>query len=151
MIHVDTEGPIGDEYADWRKRACDARKDMLNSWQKTGQVPNLKQRVWRELKELFINALFHEKCAYCESRTTANFPLHVEHYRPKAGVTEKRNEDDPKIRDVIDHPGYFWLAYEWYNLILACANCNTDHAVLAPAEEKRSHPGKKNGDLSYSS
>lgn len=54
--------------------------------------------------------IYHDKCAYCE---TKEFAPDVEHYRPKKGVTEAAN-----------HPGYYWLCYEWSNLIPACHFCN---------------------------
>lgn len=40
----------------------------------------------------------------------------VEHFRPKKAVLE----DDGRLR----RPGYYWLAYTWENLLLACAECN---------------------------
>lgn len=54
---------------------------------------------------------YHNKCAYCERLAKAD----VEHYRPKKGV----NEDSK-------HDGYYWLCYEWTNLIPACVKCNRD-------------------------
>lgn len=54
---------------------------------------------------------YYNKCAYCERITKAD----VEHYRPKKGV----NEDSK-------HDGYYWLCYEWTNLIPACVKCNRD-------------------------
>lgn len=56
----------------------------------------------------------HDKCCYCDAKAT---PLEVEHYRPKNAVRQKR--DVPEER-----PGYYWLAYEWQNLMLACVLCN---------------------------
>lgn len=57
------------------------------------------------------------KCCYCEKKyIPAN--LHIEHFRPKKGVRQRRNQND--IR-----PGYFWLAYTWKNLLLACHQCNS--------------------------
>ena len=57
------------------------------------------------------------KCCYCEKKyIPAN--LHIEHFRPKKGVRQRRNQSD--IR-----PGYFWLAYAWKNLLLACHQCNS--------------------------
>jgi hypothetical protein len=41
----------------------------------------------------------------------------VEHFRPKSSVCQGRG----KKREV---PGYYWLAYEWSNLLLACTSCN---------------------------
>lgn len=61
-----------------------------------------------------LEKLFHDKCAYCESNTTAGADWEVEHFRPKGRVAERRD----------DHPGYYWLAYEWENLYPSCQHCN---------------------------
>ena len=69
------------------------------------------------------------KCAYCESDVTAGSPLRVEHYRPKA-----------KVKEAPSHPGYYWLGYEWSNLLLACETCNGykgNHFPIAAAESAR--------------
>ncbi|MCY1744551.1 hypothetical protein [Ensifer sp. SL37] len=58
-----------------------------------------------------LRKLFWNKCAYCESDLVDS--LDVEHFRPKGEVT-----DDP------DHPGYWWLALKWENLLPACVGCN---------------------------
>jgi uncharacterized protein (TIGR02646 family) len=60
------------------------------------------------------------KCAFCEAK-----PLHVssgdvEHFRPKAGV--RQSGAGPLAR-----PGYYWLAYDWKNLLFACELCNRRH------------------------
>lgn len=61
----------------------------------------------------------HGKCCYCEKKfIPAN--LHVEHFRPKSGVKQRRNQKDL-------HIGYYWLAYVWGNLLLACHDCNSVH------------------------
>lgn len=63
--------------------------------------------------KLALHQLFHGKCAYCESRISGTQPTDIEHYRPKGGVQE--NED---------HPGYWWLAMDWRNLLPSCIDCN---------------------------
>lgn len=60
-----------------------------------------------------FDKLFHGKCAYCEF-PLARVDVHVEHYRPKGAVYEAPS-----------HPGYYWLAYDWSNLLPACPACNT--------------------------
>jgi uncharacterized protein (TIGR02646 family) len=60
-----------------------------------------------------LRALFHGKCAYCESRFEGTQPPDIEHYRPKGGVMEKAA-----------HPGYWWLAMAWSNLLPSCIDCN---------------------------
>ena len=57
-----------------------------------------------------LNKYYHGKCAYCETDCKAE----VEHYRPKKGVAGDKL-----------HPGYYWLCYEWSNLIPSCHDCNT--------------------------
>ena len=66
-----------------------------------------------------LSRLFLDKCAYCEyplTRTDTN----VEHYRPKARVAEAPT-----------HPGYYWLAYDWSNLLPTCTFCNQTRKELS--------------------
>jgi uncharacterized protein (TIGR02646 family) len=55
-------------------------------------------------------------CAYCEWPIEGPFS-DVEHFRPK---TSYRQTTD----DVHHRPGYYWLAYDWQNLLFACNVCN---------------------------
>ncbi|WP_122588881.1 AAA family ATPase [Pseudomonas viridiflava] len=59
-----------------------------------------------------LSELFFNKCAYCESflQVVAG---DVDMYRPKGAVSESAL-----------HPGYWWLAAEWTNLLIACPDCN---------------------------
>ena len=59
-----------------------------------------------------LECLFHRKCAYCEAHYV-DLVWNVEHFRPKGAVAGRP-----------DHPGYYWLAYDWNNLYLACVFCN---------------------------
>lgn len=59
----------------------------------------------------------HRKCAYCETRFLHSSPGDVEHYRPKAGYRQADGQ-------AVQGPGYYWLAYEWTNLLFACEDCN---------------------------
>jgi hypothetical protein len=70
---------------------------------------------------LWLDDLYHEKCVYCESDYRATSARNIEHYRPKGGVTESQ-----------DHPGYWWLAGHWSNLMPSCIPCNSQrkHAVF---------------------
>ncbi|AYB33765.1 HNH endonuclease [Chryseolinea soli] len=61
-----------------------------------------------ELKKIFV------KCAYCETSYGAVYDGDVEHFRPKGRVNEKKPQT----------PGYYWLANDWDNLLLACQHCN---------------------------
>ena len=142
MTHVDVR-PLGPEYDHWSRRAKAARDKLVEEWTvereaavREGRAvdwkPKFDTKLYRQFRGVFLFAAFSEKCAYCEVKHTDGYPIQVEHYRPKAGVTEKRRP--------IQHAGYFWLAYEWWNLIPSCAHCNTNHTDPQGA----AHPGKKN-------
>jgi uncharacterized protein (TIGR02646 family) len=79
----------------------------------------------------------HSKCAFCERKLELSAP--VEHFRPKSAV--KQSEGDP-----LERPGYYWLAYDWSNLLLACTECNSRHKgnlfpLANPERRCRSHRG----------
>ena len=65
--------------------------------------------------------IFHGKCAYCESTYGYQAPLDVEHYRPKG-----------QIEGNGPHPGYWWLAAEWTNLLPSCIDCNRRRKQKTP-------------------
>ncbi len=70
-----------------------------------------------------LEKLFDGKCAYCESFYASTAPIDVEHFRPKG-----------KIEHSETHPGYWWLAAEWENLLPSCIDCNRkrrQHIVLS--------------------
>ncbi|MCP3976877.1 MAG: hypothetical protein GY720_20515 [bacterium] len=81
-----------------------------------------------------LEAMFHGKCAYCESIYTRVGPMDVEHYRPKGGVV---------IEGSVEAPGYYWLAASWDNLLPSCRDCNRNrrHLLLDGSKEVA---GKKN-------
>ncbi len=61
--------------------------------------------------------LCHGKCAYCESRLGVISGGDIENFRPKSGARGFDTKDyAPKH--------YWWLAYEWENLLIACQICN---------------------------
>lgn len=90
-----------------------AREDIA-----AGNKPKLKD-IWSDDED--ARKAQHErhhngKCCYCERKRDIKLERDVEHYRPKKGVT-----------GAPEHPGYWWLAYDWNNLLIACKTCNTIH------------------------
>lgn len=76
-----------------------------------------------DVKQALRN-LFHGKCAYCESLFAGTQPPDIEHYRPKGGIEESK-----------PHPGYWWLAMAWTNLLPSCIDCNRRRGqVVATAD-----------------
>ena len=72
--------------------------------------------------KLALEKLFHGKCAYCESYYFGQAPVDVEHYRPKG-----------KVAEAPGHPGYWWLAMAWENLLPSCIDCNRRRWQVLPA------------------
>lgn len=68
-----------------------------------------------ETVRIALDGIYKSKCCFCETDTSAGATLQVEHFRPKAKVTNVPRQ--PEI-------GYYWLGYQWSNLLLACSSCN---------------------------
>ncbi len=81
------------------------------------------ETVKEELKKIQ-----HDKCCYCESKIPHVAYPEVEHFRPKGGCKQKAGEN-------VKSPGYYWLAYEWSNLLLACPVCNRKKGAYFPLED----------------
>ncbi len=138
MIHIKPMEP-GPQWADWKKKAKDAAgkiiKDKADKTDKAdGQPLTFKEGIWKNFKP-FLETIFHEKCAYCEGLYSAGSYMDVEHYRPKAKVThDNKRHNTVKIPGdgdgKVDHPGYYWLAYDWQNLLLACRKCNAGNGKM---------------------
>ncbi len=90
--------------------------------------------------EALKSDIYHRKCGYCESDTTAGAALQVDHYRPKKRIQEDQT-----------HTGYYWLGYEWSNLILVCSTCNSKKSNQFPLESSgkrvRQAPLDNHGEL----
>ena len=80
-----------------------------------------------------LERLFHSKCAYCESELSSITRGNIEHYRPRYSVT-----------DASDHPGYWWLASNWDNLLLACQLCGFSRYAKRDESSSASINGKGN-------
>lgn len=87
-----------------------ARSHLVDTDPKKGAFKYTKYRN-KDVKHR-LEAIFHGKCAYCETLYGASGPMDVEHFRPKGGVAGE------------EHPGYWWLAASWENLLPSCLDCN---------------------------
>jgi hypothetical protein len=136
--------PSGEEFENWRKKAQAARDELIRSWRAERDAaarddrpcawkPEINEKLYKEIRQVFLKKAFYSKCAYCEANSSANYPVQVEHYRPKGAITENRV--------AVSAIGYFWLVYEWWNLLPSCSYCNTNHTDPLRG---RTDPGKKN-------
>lgn len=87
------------------------RAKVQNGEQLTNKdVPNL----WgHAVIKSALHNMHYGKCCYCERRRDKAREPDVEHFRPKLKVSEAQA-----------HRGYWWLAYDWNNLLWACKACN---------------------------
>lgn len=145
-VNFDPEALPADLKTEWdalQVRASDATDAIIDKWEANRHLESkdFKTTVWRDIKKFLIDNVFHHKCAYCETNLVeARQDADAEHFRPKLAVNykEKPEQDNRKYinanvtdvsqnpPEVIDHPGYFWLAYNWKNLLPACRFCNSN-------------------------
>lgn len=76
------------------------RQELIDSISYIDTAPYNNRYKYSDTKEK-LKMIYNGKCAFCENKVEQ---LHVEHYRPKAI--------------------YYWLAFSWDNLLLACPTCN---------------------------
>lgn len=85
------------------------------------------KEIDKELKE-YLHKVFHGKCGYCEIKIGSPEIGTVDRYRPNNGVRDK-NEFYQDL--------YWWLTFEWDNLIYACKECNQYKGNYFPIKGKR--------------
>lgn len=97
----------------WRERLCKAEEELRNAPDGKTRSDIFKKYsdLWSEAKEHY-RRLSEDKCWYCET-STHRMPGDIDHYRPKGRVAG------------IEHPGYWWLAFDWRNWRFACKYCNS--------------------------
>jgi uncharacterized protein (TIGR02646 family) len=94
----------------------------------------LAEDVIAALRELFAG-----KCAYCETLIGQTERPEVDHFRPMQGAIGQ----DGSYAD--DH--YWWLAYEWSNLYLACPDCVRRKGQRFPVAGRRAAVGARDAGL----
>jgi len=129
MLHVDFDPARlqGDNLAWWQQwsaKADNATQATRASMSVDGS-PKLQASIWSELRSWLLKHVFSGKCAYCEFNFVPGYYGDAEHYRPKARVTVNQNGRlEVVTRRGQPHPGYYWVAYDWSNLLPSCAVCN---------------------------
>lgn len=92
------------------------------------------KEIDNKLKE-HLHKVFHGKCGYCEIKIDYPELGTVDRYRPNNGVRDK-NEFHQDL--------YWWLTFEWDNLIYCCKECNQYKANYFPIEGERMINNKPN-------
>ena len=129
MIQIKYEEPQSAEWVAWRQRSKDATEELI-----ARAAADATLKMGKEVTDLYkerreeVFYPFHRKCAYCEDYIIGvNQDGDVEHFRPKGAVHDAEN----KVVKILDdsgqeqaHRGYYWLAYDWRNLLPSCILCN---------------------------
>jgi uncharacterized protein (TIGR02646 family) len=84
-------------------------------------------KIDKELRPILFE-LFHEKCGYCETKIDFHNIGVVDRYRPYKGVRDQKEY----FEDL-----YWWLTYNWENLIYSCKECSQYKSAYFPIEGKR--------------
>jgi uncharacterized protein (TIGR02646 family) len=117
----------------WKKWCADCRtaREKLENDVSNGldcEITDLYKRK-KIKKDVFFakEGPFRGCCAYCESYLNDFQRGDIEHFRPKKFVTD--SNDNPVLLvdsngNKKEHCGYYWLAYEWTNLLPSCVICN---------------------------
>jgi hypothetical protein len=127
MIRIKFTEPQTPVWTKWRRK-CRTEQAALNDVYAAGKIGKVSEKLYREQKGIYfaLDGPFHGKCAYCETLIVANHPGDLDHFRPKNRVTDASGPikmKDGRGRD-LPHPGYYWLAYEFRNLLPSCEDYN---------------------------
>lgn len=146
-VEFDPKTLTGDEntfWTDWIKRSKNAKKKTYDQHAKSGEI-KFNTEVWKDLKVWLLRHKFHGKCAYCEGKYVAGTYDAAEHWRPKLKVTVKGVEVSRSDGTV--HPGYWWLAYDWRNLVPSCDLCNGQGGKMNEFPVGKPHIFEVNTDI----
>ena len=140
MRRIPRQPPSSKVWKRWISDCSKATKELAQQAAR-GEKPLIGDLYKRKsIKDEYFFAAgppFYGKCAYCEVSIRDYQHGDVEHFRPKAGVTDENGQpvyllDEEGLVQIdskgepLEHPGYYWLAYEWTNLLPACVRCNQD-------------------------
>lgn len=151
MIHIDFEQPDTSAWLEWRTECEDTQIELNDSLESGRRMP-VKDRLYKGVKHHIRENVFFDpdgpfrrKCVYCETKILPGQHGNVEHFRPHAMVTDSSNTPLSITINgtTTEHPGYYWLAYDWQNLLPACELCNqpsTIHSGGRPIGKRNQFP-----------
>ncbi|WP_061808763.1 HNH endonuclease [Rossellomorea vietnamensis] len=117
MIHIKRiECPEVLDFSNPDSEGSKELQEAIKHFEKDDRNFEFKAYKKGNVKEI-LETMFNYKCAYCESRISPVTYGDIEHFRPKKAYHSSNDED-------LKYPGYYWLAMNWENLLLACDTCN---------------------------
>ena len=141
MIKIN-RGPIPQQLNSPRVRSTKIRLEENFANKERQERLRFDTSVLNSIKKDLLK-LCNGKCAYCESKLGVISDGDIENFRPKSGARGLNSNDYAPQH-------YWWLAYEWDNLLIACQICNQkykrDYFPLEN-EELRANIGAKESEL----
>jgi hypothetical protein len=130
MIRIKFKEPETLEWQSWVRDCEVATHELRKAYESKRpiEVTDLYKRK-RIKAEVYLSKVgpFGGRCAYCESYIADFQHGDIEHFRPKKALTDE-NDVPVVVRtpdgEELKHPGYYWLAYKWSNLLPSCITCN---------------------------
>ena len=129
MIKITFVEPTDKAWVTWKTR-CTEDAARLDGMSRDERRKLVKKRLYALQGHVFLayEGQFHGKCAYCECSTAVSQPGDLDHFRPKGGVTDINGNPvmitaaDGRL---VEHYGYYWLSFDWRNLLPSCRDCNS--------------------------
>jgi uncharacterized protein (TIGR02646 family) len=121
MIRVAFQMPATPQWQAWLEKCRNARNQLVTSYTPGSSLTFLGP-LYKAQQQAYFEA-FRGKCAYCETLFIVDQHGDIDHFRPKGRVSDAGHQII-RLPSGHPHPGYFWLAYDWTNLLPACVKCN---------------------------
>jgi hypothetical protein len=153
MIKIDPQPQNTRKWKLWRTHCSKAAGECEEAVAR-GDKPTFSPKLYarKSMREEYFFSKgppFYGRCVYCEREIADASEGDVDHFRPKGSITDE--EDNPVLlldengAPVLDEngnpkprPGYYWLAYDWRNLVPSCKRCNQPRTVGEESIGKRS-------------
>jgi hypothetical protein len=128
MIKIIFAEPTSSSWSQWLEM-CEKEQEAHNQIIEAGGVSKVKSNIYKGTQfnikaDIYLNPVgpFRGKCAYCEQKIYSDQHGDLDHFRPKGAVADENYEPVMIAVDgeVKDHPGYYWLCYNWKNLLPSC-------------------------------
>lgn len=146
-----------------KKKAKAANRGVVSAVPRKKE-PEIFPAKWSAFKAQ-LSAAQLRKCAFCEGFAVGQGFGDVEHYSPKAEIEALDDADPSTWGEERDHlanvlgrtpkpvseTGYWWLAYDWDNYILACTICNQQwkRAIFPIKEARAAAPRPGDAETAY--
>ncbi|GEP58605.1 hypothetical protein [Reyranella soli] len=147
MIRLTPTEPTTPEWKKWRDEAKAGHKLLRTQLQKKGTF-DVNESLYKRMKKTLLE-MYHGKCVYCETPLVLSSWCQLDHFRPKNEVLDEHKRPVSVDRKGKPHTGYYWLVYEWTNLLPSCAVCNGHKGAIFPVHPgsvHARHPGKEEGE-----